>query len=169
MHKKWSFPWRLSLVNVSKSAENCRVVPIYWRYLQWKTSFPVQWRASILRCLTEFSMHLWYGFSQLKSTKILRVLRTKQITIVFDYFRIKFEVLESILIPPPPPSPGRVDKKIIKNDTGWRGTAKKVMGLTQSFSVLIFLATDFALLYLMRLWSEADLGLLQHPRWRSFW
>ena len=122
-----------------------------------------------LRCLTEFSMHLWYGFSQLKSTKILRVLRTKQITIVFDYFRIKFEVLESILIPPPPPSPERVDKKIIKNDTGWRGTAKKVMGLTQSFSVLIFLATDFALLYLMKLWSEADLGLLQHPRWRSLW
>ena len=43
LHKKWSFPLRISSVNVPKSAENCRFVHNYWRNPQWKTSFFVQW------------------------------------------------------------------------------------------------------------------------------
>ena len=38
-HKKWSFPLSISSVNLTKSAGNCRFGHIYWRNLQWKTSF----------------------------------------------------------------------------------------------------------------------------------
>ena len=31
LHKKWSFPLRISSVNVTKSAGNCGFGPIYWR------------------------------------------------------------------------------------------------------------------------------------------
>ena len=31
LHKKWSFPLRISSVNVAKSAENCGFGHIYWR------------------------------------------------------------------------------------------------------------------------------------------
>ena len=31
LHKKWSFPMRISPVNVTKSAENCGFGHIYWR------------------------------------------------------------------------------------------------------------------------------------------
>ena len=41
-HKKWSFPLRISLVNVTKSVGNCWFGHIYWRNPQWKTSFFVQ-------------------------------------------------------------------------------------------------------------------------------
>ena len=37
LHKKWSFPLRISSVNVTKSAGN-----FYWRNPWWKTSFFVQ-------------------------------------------------------------------------------------------------------------------------------
>ena len=40
--KKWSFPLRISSVNVTKSAGNCRLGHIYWRNSEWKTSFFVQ-------------------------------------------------------------------------------------------------------------------------------
>ena len=39
LHKKWSFPLRISSVNVSKSTVSCRFGHIYWRNPQWKTSF----------------------------------------------------------------------------------------------------------------------------------
>ena len=42
LHKKWSFPLRIPLVNVTKSAGNCGSSHIYWRNPQWKTSFFVQ-------------------------------------------------------------------------------------------------------------------------------
>ena len=39
LHKNWSFPLRLSSVNVTKSARNCGFNHIYWRNQEWKTSF----------------------------------------------------------------------------------------------------------------------------------
>ena len=41
--KKWSFSFRISLVNVTKSDVFSRFSQIYWRDPQWKTSFFVQW------------------------------------------------------------------------------------------------------------------------------
>ena len=38
-NKKWSFPLRISLVNVTKSAGNWGFGHIYWGNPQWKTSF----------------------------------------------------------------------------------------------------------------------------------
>ena len=43
LHKKWSFPLRISSVNVTKSAGNCEFGHIYWRNPEWKISFFVQW------------------------------------------------------------------------------------------------------------------------------
>ena len=43
LHKKWSFPFRVSAVNVTKSAVFCKLGHIYWRNSNWKTSFFVQW------------------------------------------------------------------------------------------------------------------------------
>ena len=40
--QKWSFLLEISLLNVTKSAENCGFRHIYWRNLYWKTSFFVQ-------------------------------------------------------------------------------------------------------------------------------
>ena len=37
--KKWSFPWRCSSVNATKSAGNCGCGHIYWKNPSWKTSF----------------------------------------------------------------------------------------------------------------------------------
>ena len=42
LRKKWSFPLRISSVNVTKSAVSCGFGHIYWRNLSWKTSFFVQ-------------------------------------------------------------------------------------------------------------------------------
>ena len=43
LHKKLSFPLRISSVNVTKSAVSCRFGHIYQRNPEWKTSFFVQW------------------------------------------------------------------------------------------------------------------------------
>ena len=42
LRKKWSFPWSISSVNVTKSAVSCRFDFIYRRNPSWKTSFFVQ-------------------------------------------------------------------------------------------------------------------------------
>ena len=42
LHKKWSFPLRISSVIVTKSARSCGFGHIYWRNPWWKTSFFVQ-------------------------------------------------------------------------------------------------------------------------------
>ena len=42
LHKKWSFPLRISSVNVTKSAASSRFNHIYWRNPYSKTSFFVQ-------------------------------------------------------------------------------------------------------------------------------
>ena len=39
LHKKWNFPSRISLVNVTTSAVSCALGHIYWRNPWWKTSF----------------------------------------------------------------------------------------------------------------------------------
>ena len=43
LHKKWSFPLRTSLVNVTKFAVSCGFGHIYWINPQRKTSFSVRW------------------------------------------------------------------------------------------------------------------------------
>ena len=43
LHRKWSFPLRISTVNVTKFTVSCGFGHIYWRNPQWKTSFFVQW------------------------------------------------------------------------------------------------------------------------------
>ena len=42
LHKKWSFPLRISSVNMTKSAVYCEYGHIYWRNPKWKASFFVQ-------------------------------------------------------------------------------------------------------------------------------
>ena len=42
LHTKWSFPLRISSVNVTKSAVSCGFGHIYWRNPKWKTSFFVK-------------------------------------------------------------------------------------------------------------------------------
>ena len=42
LHKKWSFPLRISSANMTKSAVSCRFGYTYWRNPLWKTSFFVQ-------------------------------------------------------------------------------------------------------------------------------
>ena len=42
LNKIWSFPLRISAVNVTKSVGNCEFGHIYWRNLYWKTSFFVK-------------------------------------------------------------------------------------------------------------------------------
>ena len=43
LHKKWSFPFRISSVNLTKSPWNRGFCHIYWKNPYWKTSFFVQW------------------------------------------------------------------------------------------------------------------------------
>ena len=57
--KKWSFPLRLSSVNMTKSAVSCRFGHIYWRNHNWKTSL--------------FAQCKWYG-SQKKNSKEVKKL-----------------------------------------------------------------------------------------------
>ena len=52
MRKKWSFPLRISLVNVPKSTRNCGFGHIYWRNPWRKTLFFVQWRLWYFRYST---------------------------------------------------------------------------------------------------------------------
>ena len=53
LHKKWSFPLRISSVNVTKSAASCGFGHIYWRNPQCKSSFFVQW---IIKIIWEISL-----------------------------------------------------------------------------------------------------------------
>ena len=39
LHKKWSFPLRISSVNATKSVVSCGFCHSYWRNPYWKTSF----------------------------------------------------------------------------------------------------------------------------------
>ena len=46
--QKWSFPLRISSVNLTKSAVSCGFGLIYWRNPSWKTSFFVQHKLKLL-------------------------------------------------------------------------------------------------------------------------
>ena len=63
LHKKWSFPLRISSVNVTKSAVSCRLGHICWKNSSWKTSFFVQW------ALTHFisMLHFYISWKHLKN------------------------------------------------------------------------------------------------------
>ena len=39
LHKKWSFPLRISSANVTRSAVSCGFGRMYWKNPQWETSF----------------------------------------------------------------------------------------------------------------------------------
>ena len=52
--QKWSFPWRISSISVSKSVGNSRFGHIYWKNPSWKTSFFVQWRLFFKTLLAHF-------------------------------------------------------------------------------------------------------------------
>ena len=43
LHKKWSFPLRISWVNAIKSTVSCGFGHIYWRNPLGKISFSAQW------------------------------------------------------------------------------------------------------------------------------
>ena len=58
LHKKWSFLLRISSVNVTKSAWNCRFGQIYCRNPWSKTSFFVQWIWIIKRFLEKLRTYL---------------------------------------------------------------------------------------------------------------
>ena len=50
LHKKWSFPLRISSVSVTKSAVSCGFGHIWWRNALWKTSFFVQCTWKMQQC-----------------------------------------------------------------------------------------------------------------------
>ena len=51
--KKWSFPLRISSVNVSKSTGNLGLGHIYWRNPEWKTSLFVQCLPIFFLCMKD--------------------------------------------------------------------------------------------------------------------
>ena len=54
LQKKKRFPLRISLVNITKSAENCGFIYIYWRNPWWKTSF----FCAVAECNTKLILNL---------------------------------------------------------------------------------------------------------------
>ena len=48
LHRIWSFPLKISSVNVAKSTGNCRFCHIYERNHSWKTSFCVLFNLTVL-------------------------------------------------------------------------------------------------------------------------
>ena len=66
--KKWSFPLKVSSVNMTKSAVSCVFGHVYWRNPYWKTVFFVQWNVKFVfkRCsllintITYLASKTWY-------------------------------------------------------------------------------------------------------------
>ena len=89
---KWSFPLRISLVNVTGSAGNCGIGHIYWGHLYWKTSFFVQWRSySFLRRPVKYML---IGFSD-------RLLNVRWLAHLVSRFACKTRMLvDANSIPP---------------------------------------------------------------------
>ena len=58
LHKKWSFPFKISSVNVTKSAVSCVFAHIYWRNSEWETSFFVQWEREGLILLLQENVYI---------------------------------------------------------------------------------------------------------------
>ena len=66
LHKKWSSLWRISSVNVTKSAGNCGFSHIYWRNPSWKISFFVQWKLKFVWIHT-----VWWLYKHLNNETIV--------------------------------------------------------------------------------------------------
>ena len=94
LHKKRSFPLRVSSVNVTKSTVFCGFGHIYWRNPYRKTSFFLQW--SLFRSQwTKVSVNVIWLFqfpipSKLKFDKILHINRFKLKVIGVESGVIKF-------------------------------------------------------------------------------
>ena len=62
LHKKWSFPLRISSINVTKSVGNCEFIGhSYWRNPYWKTSYFAQCFLMI-DSLSSFTLTFLYDF-----------------------------------------------------------------------------------------------------------
>ena len=77
LHKKWSFPLRISSVNVTKSAANCGFGHIYWRNPQWKTSFFVQCTGFLWCVLSRLRFYSYTGKYRYFSVHIRKSLDQK--------------------------------------------------------------------------------------------
>ena len=72
--KKWSFPLRISSVNMTKFAVSCGFGHIYWTNPQWKTSFFVQWKNPHSEIFWSTFFRIWNGFWDSKSKcKIMQI------------------------------------------------------------------------------------------------
>ena len=78
LHKKWSFPLRISSVNVTKSAGNCGFGHIYWRNPYWKTSFffvQCDLQQPLLKKINSEHLKFWMWLGPIFLTKNLLVYR----------------------------------------------------------------------------------------------
>ena len=64
--KKWTFPLRISSVNVTKSAGNFRFGQIYWRNPEWKTSFFLDCQLFSVLVLAQ---HTWYHLVRVQGAR----------------------------------------------------------------------------------------------------
>ena len=79
LHKKWSFPFRISSVNVTKSAGNCRSGHIYWRNSCGKLYFSSS--ADLWSSMYPKTCRNGYEFK----TTILCINSQVQITLILEY------------------------------------------------------------------------------------
>ena len=77
MLKKWNFLFRISSVNVTKSAISCGFGHIHWRNPQWNTSFFVQYELLIPIILEIVSPYmLWQYYLKNKKTPFAALVFT---------------------------------------------------------------------------------------------
>ena len=65
LDKKWGFPLRISSIDVTKSAVSCGFGHIYWKNLEWKTSFFVYCK-TLISIVVLFFQFLVSPFTQEK-------------------------------------------------------------------------------------------------------
>ena len=68
LHKKWSFPLKISYANVTKPAATWEFGHIYWRHLKQKTSFFIQWEDVKFK-----ELHPWQKSFKIKETPGLTI------------------------------------------------------------------------------------------------
>ena len=112
LHKKWSFPLRISSVNASKSAVFCGFGHIYWKNPLNKTYFFVQWHSygtinsetEILcktkreKFLQEFLIfYLWQTTEPPDDRKVLFIFAVKSISWIICWIFSEYESSSSKL------------------------------------------------------------------------
>ena len=70
--KKWSFPLRIYLMNLSKSAVLCEYVHIYYINSEWKSSFFVHWFVQVNRQKTTVKKEITYFFKNYVASLFLK-------------------------------------------------------------------------------------------------